>query len=422
MENIETNPSQARNPHWIYLTLIFFFALIGFGLCVNLFIGYEGKPGGMLRSEWFCGESGAFDYGCSGVFASRFGKPWGIPTPVFGAIYFGAILVWLLIFGKKSLNFLFALFLAAGALVSIFLLVILFFVLPGQCRWCLMVHLTNGLIILTSIIGFVRTGGLLDFSHAHMMFTRAFLVAFIMLTLVGWGAALVMQTQVKYLRREYEAVRLSECFQRGLYTQQKTRTVKLNPDDHILGSRIAPVKIVVYQDYECDHCLHAAKIVHQAYEKLNKEFPDSVAVIVRQYPLSLRCNRYFETDLHPYACAAAQSAEAVALLGGQEAFWAYHDLLHKNFDNLESSPYRELAKKLGFSEKSFNEALKDPKVKEKIARDVESMHSLGYKAVPAVFINGRHVDGWKLKGFIEDLARAEIKGEPVPTPTTRKSK
>jgi len=416
VETLESNEDiGTRYPHWIYLALITIFAFVGLGLCVNLLLGYQGKAGGMFNNEWFCGEQSTLQYGCSGVFASRYGKPWGIPLPVFGAVYFGTILMWLFVFGRSSLNVLFALFLAGGVVVSVGLLVILFFVLPGQCRWCELVHLSNAGVVLTALVAFARNRQLLNFHHLHIMVTRAALVAFIVLSIVGWTSAIVYREATNYLRQAYENVRLSERYQRGLYANQTAKMIKLNPDDHILGSRSAPVKIVVYSDYQCEHCLEASKVVRMAVNNLNAEYPNNVALIVRHYPLSHRCNRHFLTDLHPYSCAAAQASEAVALVGGEEAFWAYDDLLHKNSEDLDVSPYQELAERIGLSAKSFKAALKDPRIKEKIDRDAASLDTLGYKAVPIVFINGRYVDGWKIPGFIEDLARAELKGEPAPT-------
>jgi protein-disulfide isomerase/uncharacterized membrane protein len=398
-----------RTP-WGYLFLISLVALIGFILCLNLLWAYAGDPKGMLTNEWFCGGQNGLEYGCSGVFASRFGKPWGIPLPAFGAIYFGTVLVWFLVFGRQSFNFFLALFFAGGAAVSLGLLFILFFVLPGQCRWCLLVHLINGAMIVAALLAFSVSRSFFDFRPLLFKLTRACLVGFIMLTLTGWTSAVVFKIQADYMKKEYEAVRLSECFQRGLYAQQKARIIKITPDDHILGLRSAPVKIVAYQDYQCDHCLKASKILKTAVNRLNQSGKqNNLCLVVRQYPLSRRCNPHYRSDYHPYSCAAARAAEAVAIAGGEPAFWKYHELLHNNFEELDQSPYAALAAGLGIPEKSFLAALKTPRVQSKIKTDIETLHDLGFSVVPTIFINGRHVDGWQVPGFIEQLAREELR-------------
>ena len=138
-----------RRTGWLFLIGLALVALVGFVVSAKLTGGYNPtKPVSLLENAWFCGPQGVTGYGCSGVFASRYGKLWGIPWPMFGMAYFAAILAWLAVFGRKSLNIFFGLFLLAGAVVSVGLLFILLFVLPGQCRWCLMIHLCNGLILL----------------------------------------------------------------------------------------------------------------------------------------------------------------------------------------------------------------------------------------------------------------------------------
>ncbi len=409
--------------HWGYYILISFFAFMGFLLCLSLLWAYVGDAKGMLSNEWFCGSQNGLGYGCSGVFASRFGKPWGIPLPAFGALYFGTVLVWFLVYGRESLNLFFALFLAAGAAVSLGLLVILLFILPGQCRWCLLVHLVNGAMIVSGIVAFYVSKSLFDLRHLIFKLTRALLVGFIMLSLIGWTAAVIFKVQANQMKKEYETVRLSETFQRELYARQKTRTIKLTPEDHILGLRSAPVKIVAYQDYQCDHCLKAAKILQTTVNRLNNSGRENnVCLVVRNYPLSRRCNPYYRTDYHPYSCIATRAAEAVALAAGEPAFWKYCELLHKNFKNLDQSPYQELAEDIGIPEKSFQTAMTDPRVKSKIQMDIDSLRGLGFSVVPTIFLNGRHVDGWQIPGFLEQLTRELLPPNPTTNPATYKQK
>lgn len=397
-----------RKVPWGYVIILGILAFAGFTICMNLLGSYGEDKNGLLRSEWFCGDTSTFNYGCSGVFASRFGKIFGVPLPAFGVLYFASLLLWLVFFGRRSFNILLALLLAGGAATSLGLLFILYFVLPGQCRWCLLIHLVNGLLIFTTVVVFVRFGGLRDFRDFRYVLTKGSLVAFIVLAAAGWSLAGSYRRSMNQAVGFYEKVRLSECYQRGLYSSQKARDITINADDHILGSRAARVRIVVYQDYQCDHCRKAANLLHKAFEKANAGNKRNVSLVIRHYPLSYRCNKYMRTDLHPYACAAAHAAEAVFLAGGEKAFWAYHDLLHKHHADLDQNPYLALAQEVGISEASFREALASPKIKERIERDIASMHALGFRAVPTIFINGRFLDGWQVPGFVDNLIKEEL--------------
>ena len=393
---------------WPYVIILTILVLAGFALCAMLMKSYMGGSAGLMQNEWFCGSESVESYGCSGVFASRYGKLFGMPLPALGEAYFGAVLVWLLLFGRRTVNVLFALLMAAGGLASLSMLYILFFVLPGHCRWCLLVHLTNGLMILTTLVAILWYRGLQDIGNFRFILTKAALTAFIVLAAMGWVMSIAWGTQFDRLTKQYEAIRLSEPYQRSLYASQKPRDIRINDGDHIRGNPSAPVRIVVYQDYQCEHCLKLSDLLQKVLETITGANRQKICIMVRHYPLCFRCNKGLQTNPHPYACSAAQAAEAVFIAGGEKAFWTYHDLLHKNFTNLDRNPYLTLAKQLGISEAGFQAALKNPKVKEKVEKDAASLVGLGYKTVPAVFINGRFVDGWQAPNFIANLVKEEL--------------
>jgi protein-disulfide isomerase/uncharacterized membrane protein len=389
-------------------------AMVGFVVSAKLTGGYNpSKPVSLLENAWFCGPQGVTGYGCSGVFASRYGKLWGLPLPMFGMAYFGAILAWLVVFGRKSLNIFFALFLLGGAGMSAWLLFILLFVLPGQCRWCLMIHLCNGLIILGVFTGFGLYGGLLDFSQIREKFLKAVLVALLILALAGWLAAYVLNFQKDAFQNAYIRLKLDENIQLWQFQTQKAKNIPLRPDDHLLGKPTAPVRIIAYKDYQCTHCREAWLLLEKVYRK----FPDRVAVVVRHWPLSNQCNPHMNVDQHPFACPAARAVEAVALLKGQKAFWDYNTKLVDYSLRLDEVPYVKLAGEMGIPARDFLAAVEDPRVNQNLQRDILSLKDLGFESVPSIFINGRYVEGWQIPGFLEKLVQREL----LP-PATQKAK
>ncbi len=402
--------STPRLTGWTFLIGLALVAMVGFVISANLTAGYNpSQPVKMLNDQWFCGSPGITGYGCGGVFASRYGKAWGIPWPMLGMAYFAAILVWLVVFGRRSLNIFFALFLFAGAVVSLLLLYILLWVLPGQCRWCLMIHLCNALIILGAALGFWVYGGLRDLSRIRLNFLKALLVAMIILSLAGWTAAYVLSFQKDAFQKAFIKFKTDENYQLWQFKSQKARQIPIRPQDHVLGNPLAPVKIVVYKDYQCAHCRDAWILL----ENLYKKYPDRLVLVVRHWPLSSQCNPHMNVDQHSYACSAARAAEAVALLKGQKAFWDYNRLLVDYYQRLDEVPYVKLAGQMGIPAKSFLAAAEGPKVGVKLQQDILSMKSLGVESVPAVFLNGRFVEGWLIPGFLEKL----VKSEYIPTTT-----
>src|SRR3989338_6919610 len=143
--------------------------------------------------------------------------------------------------------------------------------------------------------------------------------------------------------------------------------------DHILGDANAPVKIIVYSDFECPFCAKYAGTIKQVEEK----FKDKVAISFRHYPL----------PGHPQAELAAQASECAAEQG---KFWQMHDKLFA--DNLAGrlSPeqYKTDAAELGLDEAQFNQCLDSEKYKNRVAEDKAEGKRIGVTGTPTSFVNG----------------------------------
>lgn len=67
----------------------------------------------------------------------------------------------------------------------------------------------------------------------------------------------------------------------------------------------AKVLVVIFLDWQCPAC----KAVHGAYlpivDAINREKPGSIRVVMRDYPLNMRCNPNVPVEMHPAACEAA---------------------------------------------------------------------------------------------------------------------
>ncbi len=409
MTNKDINENNI-SPKRIYGISIAIFAIAGVALCLIMLNMYAGAGFGTQVKRFFCGQQNISHYGCTGVFLSRYGKFLSIPWPIWGMLYFAGILCWLIIFGRKSFNILFYLWLIIGFITSTVLLAILLFLLKGQCHLCMLAHLCNLLIIIISVIILIKYRNIITQENIKEHIVRALLVIAILASISGWIGVAIYKRQAKYYASIYEKLRTNETFQLCLYQKQQPKAINITKSDHILGSRHADVVIVVYKDFQCPVCFRAWHNIKSAFDELNKEYPDKIAIVVRHWPLSNICNPYINVNMHPYACSAARSAEAIYQLAGNDAFWKYHELLVQHHNSLDTSPYVKLAKQIGIPEQNFLSQIKSASVDAKIKADIESGEKLKISGVPAIFINGRYIDvSWNSKTLLKEFIRTEIK-------------
>ena len=147
--------------------------------------------------------------------------------------------------------------------------------------------------------------------------------------------------------------------------------------DHVRGAPDAPVTLLEYGDFECPYCGQA----EPAIRELLAEWADDLRYVFRHLPLS---------DVHPWAQAAAEAAEAA---GAQGSFWEMYDLLLAHQGNLMPSKLRGYATELGLDEERFSEELRRRVHAPRVRADVASADASGVSGTPSFFINGRRHNG-----------------------------
>ncbi len=91
-------------------------------------------------------------------------------------------------------------------------------------------------------------------------------------------------------------------------------------------------------------------------------------------------------EIHPYALAASQVAEAAAL---QHRFWEMHALLFHHQQALDEADLRGYAAQLGLDVTRFDADRASAGVLERIRRDVESGLATGeVRGTPTLFLDG----------------------------------
>lgn len=154
-------------------------------------------------------------------------------------------------------------------------------------------------------------------------------------------------------------------------------TPPVSARDHSQGPAKAPLTFVEFGDYQCPYCGAAYPVVKRIQEKFGKK----LRFVFRNFPL---------TQAHPYALAAAETAEAAALQG---KFWEMHDLLFERQRILDPGILPAWAKEVGLDMGQFGAAIKQEGVLKRIKEDRMSGIQSGVNGTPTFFINGnRHDD------------------------------
>jgi len=153
--------------------------------------------------------------------------------------------------------------------------------------------------------------------------------------------------------------------------------------DHLRGDKNAKVTMIVYSDYQCPFCSRFEPTVKEAL----KEFPKDVRLVFRNFPLS---------SIHPYAQKAAEAAECVGKLAGNDAYWTMHDKL---FDaatkgDLTQDVLLASAKDIkGVDQAKLKTCIESGEMKGRVEADFASGNDAGVEGTPSTFVNGKQVSG-----------------------------
>lgn len=145
----------------------------------------------------------------------------------------------------------------------------------------------------------------------------------------------------------------------------------------VVGPKDAKVKLVVFTDFQCEHCLRLAPVL----ERIRAEFPNDVLVAWRPYPL----------DAKPRAFPAAIAAECAAEQG---AFWKYYDALFASKGDLSDERLDAIAVDLQLDTRRFAVCRNAGAARAVVEASYDEAVKLGIEGTPALFFNGTMIGGF----------------------------
>lgn len=158
--------------------------------------------------------------------------------------------------------------------------------------------------------------------------------------------------------------------------------VPIEPNDSVLGPADAPVRLVVFSDFQCPACRRYAREL----ETMVDQYANRLQVVYKHFPLNTVCNPGTQFDLHPRACEAAYAAEAARKQG---RFWPFHDKLFATDLRSETTGLDSLARDLGLDLERFEADRLELSTLVNVHEDIALGGKLKVHGTPTLFLNRR---------------------------------
>lgn len=357
----------------------------------------------------FCDVSATWS--CTVVYSSRFGAAWGVPVALFGAIWFAfaALLSVAGLSGPPAVRESAPGYLFAGSTLALAAVLYLgyasFFILGVKCPLCLITY--------AAVIGlFFVTGAATNFPMTSLPGRAAndlkALVSSpiaIVLALLFAGAS---ATTLAFFPRESSTVLdMTPVVAQGQQSELERYMASQPRVPLVIPTGGAKVLIVKFNDYQCPACSQSYfdyKPIIAKYEGAN---PGSIRVVMKDFPLSPKCNATMVQELHSAACEGAVAVRLARLNNRGEAM---EEWLYSNQKAMTPASVRQAAKDVG-QVNDFD--AKYAATLEQVKADVAMGRQLGVKSTPTFFINGVKVDGaWQPQFFDQAIAYEMKRPEP----------
>jgi protein-disulfide isomerase len=180
------------------------------------------------------------------------------------------------------------------------------------------------------------------------------------------------------------------------------------------GAKSAKVVAVNFDDFECPFC---ARMHQTLFPEILKEYGDRVTFIYKDDPL---------TEIHPWALRAAVDANCLAAQN-YDAYWDFADYIHAHKQEVDSEKtpdarFGALDKMVVLQGQKHNldvtklQACLKAQNEDAVRASMKEADALGVNGTPALFINGRKIDGAVPIAEVRAALDAALReaGQPVP--------
>ena len=352
-----------------------------------------------------CDISAAFN--CSQVYMSSYGAIGGVPVALFGFAWFAlvALIAWFsrpastptaspsgaYIFGLSTIGLAFCLYLAYAS----------FFVLGTGCLLCIGTYVSVlGIFItagITSSMSVARIPSRLS-TDVRAITARPPLLLVALIYLVG--SATVMAFFPKETLVSSGSATSSAAAQapvakslEAMFTDAWWKMPRVDVGVPRDGAKVLVVKFI---DWQCPSCRAAHYAYKPIFEKFAKSHPGQVKQVIRDFPLTPKCNYAVQQVIHQAACEAAVGARMMRDKGREDEFvdWIF---TVPDQQRVTASEFRaKVTSLLGLSEAEFDKQY-TTRI-EAVKRDIADGVALKVGSTPTYYVNGVIAQGPNARG------------------------
>jgi uncharacterized membrane protein/protein-disulfide isomerase len=333
---------------------------------------------------------------CQQAYLSRYGSVRGVPVALFGAIWFGFVLV-LAFLGaagpasvRESMPAYLFVTATIGLAVILYMAYAAFFVLKAVCVLCLATYAAViGLFIVSGLSSSMPPMTTLPrrlFSDLRALVARPAILSVVIVFLAGAASAVGFFPGEAALRTTaaQQAAQPATADQRSEFERYWASLPRITipvPSDG------AAVVIVKFTDMQCPACGQSFFDARPILSKYQSQYPGAVKFVAKDYPLQPECNSNVLRPIHTAACDAAV---AVRLARQRNKGDALEEYFYSHQATMSPATVRDAAKTIAGVE---DLDLQYPRVIESVKADVGLGRLLSVRQTPTFFINGVKVEG-----------------------------
>lgn len=170
----------------------------------------------------------------------------------------------------------------------------------------------------------------------------------------------------------------------------------VNERDHVSGPQKAPVTLLEYGNFECNHCGRA----YPTIKEVQKLLGDNLRFVFRHFPT---------VQTHPHSLRAAESAEAAAAQG---KFWEMHDELFMHQQALKDEDLSRYARRINLNTETFARDMAEHTFLKQIEADYDrSLFDEHVTGTPTFYINEvRYTGTTDVESLLAAIKQADTEG------------